>query len=57
MSILYVRWLFSVDAFIDEYIDELQNLYSYAASKPSCCKTIPDPDETVWVRREEEDEK
>jgi hypothetical protein len=51
MSVLYARWLFTVDAFIDEFINELRELYTYATSKPNCCKTTPDADETVWVGR------
>jgi hypothetical protein len=53
MSVLYVQWLFSVDAFLDSAMDEFRELLDYAAENGRCCRTdhLPDADETVWVRR------
>jgi hypothetical protein len=50
LSVLYVQWLFSVDAFVDQYILELRALYSFLDNSTDCCRAVPDPDETVYVR-------
>jgi hypothetical protein len=50
LSVLYVQWLFSVDAFVDRFIEELRTLYSLFHNSTDCCQSVPDPDETVFVR-------
>jgi hypothetical protein len=50
LSVLYVQWLFSVDAFVDQFIEELRTLYSFLHNSTDCCRSVPDPDETVFVR-------
>jgi hypothetical protein len=60
---LFVSWMTSIDAYVDEFVDDFRRMFAFdAASLPSsaasngtnsrdaCCNLLPYEDETVFVR-------